>query len=153
MPDGKGGVLIGDTGDSRIRRVSGGVIQNDLGTGVRGSTGGQLFFPNAMAYDAQGDLYFSDSGNDRIMRLLNGGGSPTVFAGGNGFGFGGDGQFAPTAALATPSGLAVDTAGNLYIADQDNNRIRMVDTNQKITTFAGNGGEKATGDNGLGHRR
>ncbi len=148
LPDGKGGVLIADTGDSRIRRVANGTIANFYGSGIRGSDANQLYFPSGMAIDSQGDLFFADTSNDRVLRLLNGGGSPTVFAGGNGTGFSGDGQFAPTSMLAGPSGVAVDAAGNVYIADAGNFRIRMVNVNQQISTLAGNGNPKATGDNG-----
>jgi uncharacterized protein (TIGR03437 family) len=147
LPNGKGGLYVADTGDSRIRAVSGNNIASFLGTGVRGSSAGELFFPSAMAMDAHGGLYIADTENDRVMLVVPGG-APTAFAGGSATGFGGDGGYAPRALLSSPSGVAVDNSGNLYIADSGNFRIRMVDSNQNISTFAGTGSPRATGDNG-----
>jgi uncharacterized protein (TIGR03437 family) len=149
LADGKGGFYIGDTGDSRVRQVSAtGSITNAVGTGVRDDTLSTLFFPRGMAMDALGTLYVADSGNDRIMRVLAGGGGPTVAAGDNGAGYAGDGGYAPRAKLANPHGVAVDSAGNLYIADTNNFCVRIVDANQNISTFAGTGVPGFSGDNG-----
>ena len=140
---------MADTGDSRIRSVgSNGTITALLGTGVRGSGAGQLFFPSGMTVDAQGTLYFCDSSNNRVMKAPLGG-NPAVVAGGSGAGFTGDGGFAPQAKLDHPTGVALDSAGNIYIADRDNFVIRMVDTNQTISRFAGTGDPKFSGDNDL----
>ncbi len=92
-------------------------------------------------------MYIADTQNDRVMRISIGG-SATVLAGGNGPGFSGDGQFALNARLTGPTAVAADAAGNIYIADSGNFRIRVVNVNQQISTLAGNGSPKATGDNG-----
>jgi uncharacterized protein (TIGR03437 family) len=140
IPDGKGGLLISDTGDNRIRAVSpAGVISNVFGNGVRGSDPGELDTPGEIALDAAGNLFIADTNNDRILRLAQGATQPSVFAGGNGTGFSGDGGFALRAKLDGPTGVAVDAAGNLYIADFGNARVRKVDSDGNITTVAGSG--------------
>jgi uncharacterized protein (TIGR03437 family) len=147
VSDGKGGVYIGDQGNNRIRDVQqNGTIVNFAGTGVAGSSAGQLHFPTGLATDAQGAVYIADDYNDRVMKILPGGGL-TVVAGGHGTGYSGDGNFAPLAKLNSPTGVAVDAAGNVYIADEGNAVVRMVDTNQTITTIAGTGVAGFSGDN------
>jgi trimeric autotransporter adhesin len=148
LPNGKGGFYIADTGDSRIREVSSGTISAFYGTGVRGSAAGQMYFPEGMAQDAQGNLYFADTYNNRVLRLLVGATQPTVFAGTGISGHTGDGQYAPNAELSYPSGVAADAAGNIYIADTGNLCIRMVNTSQQISTFAGTGASGFGGDGG-----
>jgi uncharacterized protein (TIGR03437 family) len=145
--DGKGGVVIGDTGDSRVRAVpASGTIANVAGTGVRGGDTGELYFPRGVAFDAAGNLFIADEENDRVMRLPAG--SAIMVEAGNGNqGFGGDGGQANQATLNSPNGVAVDTAGNVYIADTGNSRVRMVDPNGIITTLAGNGNPLFLGDN------
>lgn len=145
--DGKGGFVIGDTGDSRVRAVpSTGIIANVTGTGVRGSDPGELWFPRGVAFDSQGNLYIADDYNDRVMRLPAG--SAIMVAAGNGNeGFGGDGGQANQATLNSPTGVAVDTAGNVYVADNGNERVRMIDLNGDISTLAGNGNPMFLGDN------
>jgi uncharacterized protein (TIGR03437 family) len=99
-----------------------------------------LFGHNGLAVDQTGNVYISDGDNDRIRRLSPSGVIST-YAGRKGVSaFGGDGQAAVNASLNTPRGLAVDKNGNLYIADTLNHRIRRVDANGIITTFAGSGG-------------
>jgi uncharacterized protein (TIGR03437 family) len=145
--DGKGGVLIADTGDTRVRIVpSTGVIANLTGTGVRGEDPGELFFPQGISYDSLGNLFIADNENDRIMKLPAG--SALMLEAGNGNeGFGGDGSQANQARLNAPTGVAVDAAGNVYIADNGNERVRMVDLNGDISTIAGNGNPIFVGDN------
>jgi subtilisin family serine protease/sugar lactone lactonase YvrE len=100
-----------------------------------------------LAFDADGNLYVSDSGNSRIRRIDTQGIITTV-AGTGTRGFGGDGGPATAAKLNIPWGLAFDPAGNLYFADGGNNRIRKVDTNGTISTVAGNGASGYDGDGG-----
>ena len=141
ISDGKGGFLISDTGDNRIRDVStAGVISNVFGSGVRGSDPGELDSPGDIALDAAGNLFIADTGNDRVLRIAQGATQPTVIAGGNGTGFSGDGKsFAVRAMLDSPTGVALDATGNLYIADYGNARVRKVDTDGNITTVVGSG--------------
>ncbi len=145
--DGKGGFLIGDTGDSRVRGVpASGVIANVAGTGVRGSDPGELFFPRGITYDSLGNLFIADNYNDRVMKIPAGS-AMMLEAGNSNTGFGGDGSQASQARLNSPTGVAVDAAGNVYIADNGNERIRMVDVNGDISTIAGNGNPSFVGNN------
>lgn len=148
IPDGKGGYLISDNQDNRIRAVSSaGVISNVYGTGVRGSDPGQMDSPGQIALDASGNLFIADTGNDRVLRIAQGASQATVAAGGNGTGFSGDGSFAVRAKLAGPTSVALDSVGNLYIADFGNARVRKVDTDGNISTVAGSGTFTFGGDN------
>ena len=98
-----------------------------------------LTFPYSVDVDEEGNLYIADSENHRIRRVDAESGIITTFAGTGEEGFGGDGGPATEAKLDWPSGVAVDAAGNVYIADQENERIRKVDAEGIITTFAGSG--------------
>jgi trimeric autotransporter adhesin len=103
--------------------------------------------PFGVAIDTAGNLYIADTSNHRIRRVNTFGKITTVA--GNGIGtFSGDGGPATRASLNTPIGVAVDGAGNLYIADAFNNRIRKVNTAGVITTVAGNGDCRFSGDDG-----
>ena len=109
-----------------------------------------LYSASSIALDPKnaGNLYIADALNHRI-RLLTGGNVTTV-AGTGSQGWAGDGASAISAELNAPEGIAVDSAGNLYIADTGNHVIRKVDTTGNITTIAGTGGQSgSTGDNGL----
>jgi uncharacterized protein (TIGR03437 family) len=146
--DGKGGYVIADTDDNRIRAVSPtGTITNLFGNGVRGSSTGELDSPNDVLYDSSGNLFIADTGNNRILRIAAGSTTPTVVVGGNGAGFSGDGSFAVRAKLSSPTTMILDSTGALYIADTGNNRVRVVDTDGNISTLAGNGNPKFGGDN------
>lgn len=103
--------------------------------------------PNGVAVDAQGNIYISDSLNNRIRKITTNGEIQTI-AGNGQAGFSGDGEPAITATLAHPMGLAVDASGNIYIADRENNRIRKISPDGIITTVIGNG-EKAMSGEGL----
>lgn len=99
--------------------------------------------------DAQGNFYFSDRANGaEVIRKLSPSGNLSVYAGGLGSGYSGDGGPAPAARLFAPAGLAMDSAGNLYVADSLNHRVRKIDRNGTITTVAGNGIPASSGDNG-----
>ena len=145
--DGAGNVYIADTGNHRIRKVdSSGVITTFAGTEVYGYSGdggdggpsveALLAEPSGVAVDGAGNVYIADQRNHRI-RKVDSSGTITTFAGSEEHGDGGDGGPSVEALLAEPSGVAVDGAGNVYIADQRNHRIRKVDSSGTITTFAG----------------
>ena len=98
-----------------------------------------------MAIDASGDLFIADFNNNRIRKVSTNGIITTVRGGGANYP--GDNSAATNASLSLPSSVAVDAAGDLFIADRGHNRIRKVDTNGIITTVAG-GGANYPGDNG-----
>lgn len=158
-----GNLYIADTANHRIRRVmaSTGVITTVAGNGFMNGdgTGGyagdngkatlaELNRPFAVAFDALSNMYIPDSANNRV-RMVNPAGVITTFAGTGTGGHTGDGGPANAADLWSPSGLAFDPAGNLYIADTQNNCIRKVSSaNQYITSIGGNGAGEYGGDNG-----
>jgi uncharacterized protein (TIGR03437 family) len=207
--DAQGNLLISDTFDFRVRKVSGGVITTIAGNGLPGTSGdgGQATVatvnsPTSMALDSSGDiyldaayevrklavdgiisqvagtgaqgyggdngpavaaqlfewqsqialdksgnLYIADASNDRI-RMVDTRGEIVTIAGTGTPGFSGDGGPATLAELFHPSGVVVDAAGNIYIADTDNDRVRRIGTNGIIATIAGTGVQGATGDGG-----
>ena len=162
--DAQTNVVIADTGNHRIRLVnaSTGIITTVAGNGATafngsGSYSGDggaatlagLNFPYAVSYDLAGNMYIPDSGNNRIRMVSATTGEITTVAGTNARGFGGDNGPATSARLYAPSGVAFDAAGNLYIADTQNNRIREVNAlTGIITTVAGSGAGKYNGDAG-----
>ena len=151
--DSAGAVYIADAANSRVRKIAGGVIATVAGNGVAGYSGdgslainGQIRNPYGVAVDSAGSLYIADTDNARV-RKVSGGVINTI--GGNGStSYSGDGGPAASAQLASPSSIAVDNAGNVYIADGGNYRIRQVAPNGVITTIAGNGSPSYSGDNG-----
>ena len=149
--DAKGNLYIADTNHHRIRRVSpDGAITTVAGTGAQGDGGdggpatrAQLKFPSGVAVDSAGNIYIGDSLNDRI-RKVSPDGTITTIAGGNPtttdpFSDQGDNRPAANAFLDFPTGLAVDNAGNIYVADTFDNRIRKISADGIITTVAGSG--------------
>ncbi len=153
--DGAGNLFIADTSNQRIRKVdTSGVITTVAGTGGYGfsgdggpATAARLAFPGGVAVDGAGNLFIADTSNQRI-RKVDMAGVITTVAGTGERGFSGDGGPAPAAGLAVPEGVAVDGAGNLFIADTSNQRIRKVDTAGVITTVAGTGRFGFSGDGG-----
>jgi len=147
-----GDILIADYGNNRIRRVSNGIITTIAGTGAGGFSGDGLALsqslqnPVGMAVDRQGNILIADGGNNRVRRLANG--FLTTVAGSAVAGFFGDGGPATQASLNFPAGVATDSVGNIYIADDQNNRVRRISPNGNIFTAAGNGFFEATGDGG-----
>lgn len=153
--DTAGNILIPDTGNNRVRRVDAGTgaitTIAGTGTGAFGGDGGaataaQLSAPYSVLVDAAGNLFISDSANDRIRRIDIGTGDISTFAGTGTGGFSGDGGPATAAAISAPAGMAFDAQGNLYFSDLSNNRVRKVDLNGDITTVAGNGSATYNGD-------
>jgi sugar lactone lactonase YvrE len=151
--DGAGNLYISDSGNNRIRKVdTNGLITTVAGGGVSGdgaaAINASLSFPCGIALDGNGNLFIADSGHQRIRRVDTNGVITTV-AGKSSAGFSGDGGAATNATLNYPQSVAVDGAGDLFIADLDNNRIRKVDAYGIITTVAGNGSPSFSGDGGL----
>ena len=153
--DTQGNVYISELANARIRRVSStGIITTIAGTGVEGYSGdggpaiaARLYQPRQMAVDADGNLYFADQFNHRV-RKINQAGIITTVAGNGSPGFSGDGGPATAAKVDSPGGIALDAAGNLYIATAL--RIRKVDASTgTITTIAGTGAGGFSGDGGL----
>ena len=149
-------LYIADPGNNRIRKVAAGtgIITTIAGDGTAGYSGDNgpatsagLNLPTGVAVDSGGNVYIADTGNN-VIRKINASGSITTVAGNNAEGYSGDNGAATNATLYTPNGVAVDSAGNLYIADTNNNRIRKVSTSGTITTIAGTGTAGYTGDNG-----
>ncbi|MDP9442602.1 MAG: hypothetical protein M3P34_10595 [Actinomycetota bacterium] len=106
------------------------------------ATSAQLFFPTGVAVDDAGSAFIADNSNNRVRKVDTGGVITTVAGNGSGGfrgGFSGDGGPATDAQLSRPTDVAVDQAGNVYIADANNRRIRKVDTDGIITTVAGGG--------------
>jgi sugar lactone lactonase YvrE len=154
--DSAGNVLIADYSNNRIRMVNpAGVISTIAGNGTTGfggdggpATSAQFYYPEGIAVNSAGNLFIADSSNNRI-RMVNPAGIISTVAGNGSGGYGGDGTSATSATLYGPTGVAVDSAGNLFIADYSNQRIRMVDPAGVISTVAGNGTKGYGADGGL----
>lgn len=152
--DSAGNIYIADTFNNVVRRVaSNGIISVFAGTGTAGSSGdggaatsAQLSGPQGVAVDASGSVYIADTQNNRVRKV--GGGTISTIAGTGTGGFAGDGGAATAAQLKAPFSVAVDTAGNVYIAEFSNNRVRKVAVNGTISTLAGTGVSGYGGDGG-----
>jgi uncharacterized protein (TIGR03437 family) len=151
--DGAGNLFIAD---GRIRKVSpSGTITTVVGNGSDAccfsgdggpATAAQIH-PGGVAVDGGGNLFIADGGNYRV-RKVSPEGIITTVAGNGTSGFSGDGGRATSAQLNRPGSVAVDAAGNLFIADGGNQRIRKVSPSGIITTVAGNGTQGYFGDGG-----
>lgn len=161
--DVSGNVYISDYSSNVVRMVNtAGIISTIAGTGVAGYSGdgvmatdAKLNHPYGLAVDVSGNVFIADAGNNVIRKVATDGTISTVA--GNGFGAGmglgagaytGDGGLAADASFNFPEGVAVDLAGNLYIADAKNNVVRKVGANDTVTTFAGTGVAGYSGDGG-----
>ncbi|HUS08345.1 MAG TPA: SBBP repeat-containing protein [Bryobacteraceae bacterium] len=151
--DNAGNVYIADTINNRIRKVNtAGLITTVAGNGTMGfggdggpATNASLSSPLGVALDSAGNLYIADASR---VRKVNSAGIITNVAGTLVSGFSGDGGPAASASVFLPSGVTVDAAGNIYIADVGNSRIRRVNTAGIINTIAGNGTKGFSGDGG-----
>ena len=148
-----------DTQNQRVRAVApGGTIATVAGTGVAGFNGeivspraAQLNRPQGVAADALGNWYVADTANNRVRKVQPGGNLFTIAGNGNASYFG-DGGPAVKASVNQPEGVAVDAAGNVYIADTLDNAVRKVTPDGVITTLAGTGTPGYSGDGGPANR-
>ena len=150
-----GVVYIADTQNQRVRAVSpGGIISTLAGTGAAGFNGeialprtALLNLPHGMAADAAGNWYVADTANNRIRKVQPGGNLFTIAGNGNASYFG-DGGPAIQSSVNQPQGVALDAAGNVYIADTLNHAVRKVTPDGAINTLAGTGNPGYSGDGG-----
>jgi len=171
--DGSGDIFIADTDNSVIREVTSGTIQTVIGNNTLGYSGdggpalnAELNFPGEVSVDGSGDLFIADTASSAIREVVATTGDIQTVAG-NGTDCAdptttcGDGAAATSAQLNNPYGMFLDAAGNIYIADTGDNRIRVVNTGTSaitvatvviqpgdIATVAGNGTEGYSGDSG-----
>ncbi len=153
--DKKGSIYLSSRDHNTINRVDkNGTLSRFAGTGVSGYSGDggpalkATFNTTAgLAIDDEGNVYIADREN-HVVRKVNKKGIITTIAGTGTPGFSGDGGPAAKAQLNLPSGLALDSKGNLYISDRSNNRIRIMDKKGIIKTYAGNGEDGYGGDAG-----
>lgn len=153
--DASGNLFIADSYNNVVRRVAAnGIITTVAGTGAAGYSGdggpaarAQLNRPESLAVDASGTLYIADTFNS-VVRKVGQDGTIITVAGNGTKGFSGDGGPAASASLNMPTGVAVDAAGDLFISDFGNQRVRLVGTSGTITTYAGTGVASGGGDEG-----
>jgi uncharacterized protein (TIGR03437 family) len=147
--DSKGVLYVADTANHRIRTISGSTTATIAGTGTAGNSGNgasataaQLTSPGGVAVDSAGNVYISDTGNNLVRKIS--GGNINNFAGGSGQPeYSGDGGAATSAGISGPTGITIDSAGNVYFADTGNSLIRRVDKNGTITSYIGQTGPTA----------
>lgn len=154
--DGSGNLLIVDRGNFRVRKLNlaTGVINTVAGNGLAEfdgdgglATEASLYVPAGVAVDAAGNIYICDQGHQRIRRVSASDNKIRTIAGNGMAGYNGDGIAAESASLNNPFFMAVDSAGDLYIADQSNHRVRKVNVSSGlISTVAGTGISGSAGE-------
>jgi sugar lactone lactonase YvrE len=153
--DPAGEIVFADALNYRVRKIDlSGKISTIAGNGTAGysgdggpATSASLNIPWAVTYDTAGNLYISDNGN-AVIRKVSTAGIITTYAGNGTIGYCGDGGLATTACFDGPKGMVNDPSGNLYVADQGNHRVRIVNSAGLINTVAGNGESGLSGDGG-----
>jgi sugar lactone lactonase YvrE len=153
--DGAGNLFVADSPNSRIRRIDPrGIITTVAGNGLEGFSGDGvpatatgLNRPKGVAIGPDGMLYIADSLNNRVRRV-DAQGIITTIAGTGQAGAEGDGGFATQAQLDRPRTLAFDIGGNLYVLEDEGNRVRRIDARGLIVTVAGTGSPGFDGDGG-----
>ncbi|WP_158082364.1 S-layer homology domain-containing protein, partial [Paenibacillus ferrarius] len=157
VTDSKGNLYIADSNNHRVRKIAtDGTISTVSGMGGAGYSGdgglaasAKLNSPRGLAVDSGDNLYIADAGNNRIRKVDTYGRIYTVAGDGTSM-WSQDGKAATSVSLSNPRGLAVDSTGNLYIAEYGNNLIRKVDTSGKISTVAGTMNQYGQGQKGFG---
>src|SRR5579859_7082730 len=144
--DGSGNLVFADNGNQRVRQIASNNISSIVGGGNGGDGGSALSAvlanPNDVAEDASGNIYIADTSNNRIRMVNAKTGIISTVAGTGIAGWSGDGGAATGAALNGPTGVAVDSSGNIWIADAGNYVIRKVSAStQQISTYAGMPGQ------------
>ncbi|MDD2815965.1 MAG: SMP-30/gluconolactonase/LRE family protein [Thiotrichaceae bacterium] len=148
-------VYLADSAGNRIRKIDNtGNISTIAGTGTSGysgnaglATNATLNYPNGVAVDSNGNVYIADTSNHSIRKIDKTTGNISTIAGTGTSGYSGDGAAATSATLNSPNNVAVDSDGNVYIADTSNHRIRKIDkTTGNISTIAGTGTSGYSGD-------
>lgn len=154
LVDAAGNVYFSDEGNYRVRKISTTGIITTIAGGAPGSSGdggpataSGIATPEGIVFDGSGNLYIAEFTGHRVRKVNTSGIISTIV--GDGYaGFTGDGGPATAARLSSPWGLATDAAGNLYICDGSNHRIRKISTSGTITTVAGTGVAAFGGDGG-----
>jgi len=144
--DASGNFYIADRNNNRVRKINtSGIISTIAGTGAAGYTGdgglatlAKLSHPNGVVVDASGNVYIADESNN-VIRMINTAGIISTIAGNGTAGFSGDGGAATLCQFNDPQAVATDATGNIYIADNTNSRVRMVNPAGIISTIAGGG--------------
>ncbi len=151
-------IYVADANHNRIRKINyiTGIISTVAGNGIAGffgdggiATNAELNKPTYVSVDKFGNIFISDTYNNRIRKVDIATGNINTYVGDGVSGYNGDGILATTASLNLPSGLILDSTENLYFIDCNNQRVRKVDTFGIITTIAGNGIPGYSGDGGL----
>jgi len=150
--DATGALLVCDQGNERVRRISAGHIVTIAGNGVQGfagdggaATSAELNEPSGVTASADGRIFIADTGNQRV-RVISSSGIISNFAGTGVAGILGDGGSATGAQLNRPVGVAIDSANELFIAEENSHRLRRISANGIITTIAGSGRQGAAVD-------
>ena len=141
------GIAVGPRGDIFVADSTQNQVVKLSGSGVVSIVAEHLNAPNDVALDASGMLYVADKGSHRILKV-DADGNATTVAGIGREGFDGDGGPATAASLSGPEGVAVDQAGQIYIADTGNHRIRVISPQGTIRTVAGTGTAGSAGTGG-----
>ena len=140
--DAAGNVYVADSENNLIRKITPvGIVSTLAGSGTAGSINGtgtaaSFNFPQGVAVDATGNVYVAESGGNSLIRKITPAGIVSTLAGG---GYGNANGTGTAASFGGPSGVAVDVAGNVYVADQGNNLIRKISSAGVVSTLAGNG--------------